>query len=307
MIYLGDNWPKEYRGRLFTCNIHGRRVNSDTLNVKGSGYKSERAPDFLKVPDPWFRGLELMYGPDGGVYMTDWSDIGECHDYEDIHRENGRIYKITHGQPKAVSAGISKLTSEELLNLQFHENAWHARHAMRLLHERAALGKLPADFVEHVKGEFDHARDPAHRLRLLWTMHIIQAKGIEEPFATRFLSDKNPFVRGWAMQLCLEDQTISPAFLEKLVNLAKRDESPVVRTFLASALQRLPLESRWELAQALVSREVEADDVNLPLLIWYAIEPLVSHDKTKALKLIAGAKLPIVRQHLARRAAALSE
>jgi hypothetical protein len=95
--------------------------------------------------------------------------------------------------------------------------------------------------------------------------------------------------------------------LEKLVEMAKTDESPVVRTFLASALQRLLMEDRWELAQALVSREVDTDDANLPLLIWYGVEPLVGHDKTKALKLIAGAKLPIIRQHLARRAAALSE
>lgn len=307
MIYLGDNWPKEYRGRLFTCNIHGRRVNSDTLNVHGSGYKSERAPDFLKVKDPWFRGLELAYGPDGGVYMTDWSDIGECHDYEDIHRENGRIYKITYGQPKAISVDLAKLTDHELLSLQKHENAWHARHAMRLLHERAALGKLPADFAERVKGEFDHATDAAHRLRLLWTLHVIQPKGIDESLATRLLSDENPFVQGWTIQLGLEDQSVSPSFLEKLAGLARMDESPAVRTFLASALQRLPMENRWELAQALVSREVEADDANLPLLIWYGVEPLVGHDKTKALGLIAGAKIPIVRQHLARRAAALSE
>ncbi len=307
MIYLADNWPQEYRGRLFTCNIHGRRVNSDKLNVIGSGYKSERVPDFLKVKDPWFRGMELQYGPDGGVYMTDWSDTGECHDYEDIHRENGRIYKITYGQPKAVAVDLGKLSNAELLKLQQHESAWHARHAMRLLHERAVAGKLPADFVQAALGEFDHATDRIHKLRLLWTLHIIQPKGIDEELATRLLSDKEPFVRGWAIQLSLEDKSISDTFLTKVVETAWSDESPVVRTFLASALQRLPLDERWELAKVLISERKTIEDANLSLLIWYGIEPLVAHNKTQALKLIAYAKLPVIRQHLARRAAAVSE
>jgi hypothetical protein len=307
MVYLGDNWPEEYRGRLFTCNIHGRRVNSDKLNLHGSGYQSERAPDFLKVTDAWFRGLELKYGPDGGVYMTDWSDTGECHDYEDIHRENGRIYKITHGQPEPVSVDLGKLSNEELLKLQQHKNAWYARDGMRLLHERAIAGKLPAAFVQKVQGEFEHATGRENRLRLLWTLHAIQAEGINEALAVQLLSDQDPFVRGWAIQLSLENKTVSPEFLAKLVETAKSDQSPTVRLFLASALQRLPLKDRWDLAAALLAHEEDADDPNLPLLIWYGIEPLVEADKTRALRLLVQSKIPLIRQHLARRAATVSQ
>ena len=59
--------------------------------------------------DPWFRGLELKYGPDGGVYLTDWSDTGECHetDADSAHRENGRIYKITYGTAKPVQVDLA--------------------------------------------------------------------------------------------------------------------------------------------------------------------------------------------------------
>src|SRR5688500_15194060 len=38
MVYLGDNWPDEYRNALYTCNLHGSRVNRDTLEQSGSGY-----------------------------------------------------------------------------------------------------------------------------------------------------------------------------------------------------------------------------------------------------------------------------
>ncbi len=36
MIYLGDNWPDRYRNDVFTCNIHGHRVNHDRLERRGS-------------------------------------------------------------------------------------------------------------------------------------------------------------------------------------------------------------------------------------------------------------------------------
>ncbi len=121
------------------------------------------------------------------------------------------------------------------------------------------------------------------------------------------LSDPEPYLRGWAIQLSLEDENISANFLEKLVAAAKSDDSPIVRLFLASALQRLPLNQRWDLAGALLAHAEDAQDANLPLMIWYGIEPLVGEDKTRALKLIVKSKLPLVRQHLARRAAALSE
>src|SRR6187402_2307298 len=106
MIYLGDNWPQEYRSRLLTCNIHGNRLNSDLLERHGSSFVAKHGPDFLSAGDPWFRGLELKYGPDGGVYLTDWCDTGECHDYDDVHRTSGRIYKITYGLTKPVEADI---------------------------------------------------------------------------------------------------------------------------------------------------------------------------------------------------------
>jgi putative membrane-bound dehydrogenase-like protein len=38
MVYLGDNWPAAYRNGLFTCNLHGNRVNHDTLSGSAKGF-----------------------------------------------------------------------------------------------------------------------------------------------------------------------------------------------------------------------------------------------------------------------------
>jgi len=99
LIYEGGVWPKEYAGKLFTCNLHGRRINMDILEREENGFVGEHGKDFLQMKDPWFRGLDLITGPDGQVWMNDWSDTGECHDNDGIHRSSGRIYHIIYEGP----------------------------------------------------------------------------------------------------------------------------------------------------------------------------------------------------------------
>ena len=94
MIYLGDHWPEEYRGKLFTLNLHGRRANVDAARAPGSGYVGRHEPDMLFAADPFFRGIDLSYGPDGSVFVLDWSDTGECHEHDGVHRSSGRIYRV---------------------------------------------------------------------------------------------------------------------------------------------------------------------------------------------------------------------
>ena len=57
--------------------------------------------------DEWFRGIAINYGPDGGVYVSDWCDTGECHNYDRVDKTNGRIYKVVYGEPKAKSRSTS--------------------------------------------------------------------------------------------------------------------------------------------------------------------------------------------------------
>jgi putative membrane-bound dehydrogenase-like protein len=137
MIYLADNWPAEYRGKLMTLNFHGRRINVERLERHGSGYVGKHEPDICFSADPFFRGIDLTYGPDGGVFILDWSDTGECHENTGVHRTSGRIYKITHGQVKKPSlTDLTQLSNEELTKLLGHPNQWFARMAQRLLHEQ---------------------------------------------------------------------------------------------------------------------------------------------------------------------------
>jgi putative membrane-bound dehydrogenase-like protein len=301
MVYLGDNWPDKYRNGLFTHNLHGNRVNNDRLEHAGSGYVAKHGPDLLFANDPWFRGLELQYGPDGGVYMTDWSDTDECHDYEDIHRENGRIFKVTYGDVKRQDVNVAKLSDAELVKLQSHRNEWFVRTARRVLHERAAAGSLKPETIPALRTMLTAEQDVPKRLRALWALYV--TGGLDERRLAALLQSPEPYLRGWAIRLEVEDRAASPAMLERFAELAASDPSPVVRLHLASALQRLPLEPRWPIVERLAAHAEDADDANIPLMVWYAAEPLVPANPERAVRLLAGAKIPVVRENIARRLA----
>ncbi len=301
MVYLGDNWPGEYRNGLFTCNIHGNRVNHDILAHQRSGYVAHHGEDFLLVPDPWFRGLVVKYGPDGGVYVADWTDSGECHDYEDVHRTSGRIYKVTYGKAQPFSADLHNFSDEQLVQLQLHKNDWQVSHARRLLQERAASGKLNAGTRTALFRQLANQTDVTRQLRALWALHV--AGGLSNEELGKLLASSEAYVRAWAIRLAAEDKKLSPSMLAACEKLAASDPSPVVRLQLASIMQRLPIEQRWNLAAALLAHGDDAEDLNLTLMVWYAVEPLVPADAPRALALANRAELPLVRQFLARRAA----
>jgi putative membrane-bound dehydrogenase-like protein len=311
MIYLGDNWPASYRGNLFTLNTHGRRANQEILERSGSGYVGRHGQDILISEDKWFRGLEITYGPDGGVFVADWSDTGECHDFTGVHRTSGRIYKITYGEPKRPSVSdVAKLSSSELVNLQNHANEWFARQSRLQLAERAAAGTNLKAEQEQLRVMVEREGDVVRKLRALWSLHVIG--GTDDAFLRTQLQQKDEHLRAWAIRLLTEDWpldtvvskrprsevTIPTGLLEEFTRLAQSDRSGLVRLVLASTLQRLPPERRSKLAAALVTRAEDVSDHNLPLLIWYGLIPV---DPGALPTLAEKCELSLTRQCIARR------
>jgi putative membrane-bound dehydrogenase-like protein len=301
MVYLGDNWPDAYRNGLFTCNLHGNRVNNDVLERSGSGYAARHGKDLILANDTWFRGLELQYGPDGGVYVTDWSDTGECHDIDEAVKTSGRIYKVTFGRPKSAMVDVAKLSDAQLVEMQLQRNDWQVRHARRVLQERAAAGKLSADTRPALQRMLADNPDVTRKLRALWALHATNC--VDDAGLAALLGPPSEYLRAWAVRLLAEDRKVPPAALEKFAKMAESDPSPYVRLYLASSLQRLPLDKRWPVVEALAARADDAQDRNLPLMIWYALEPLVPTNKPRAAALMAKVKIPVVREHIARRLA----
>jgi putative heme-binding domain-containing protein len=116
------------------------------------------------------------------------------------------------------------------------------------------------------------------------------------------LNDPSEHIRAWGIRLLCDVKAPSPATVNRFAELAKTDPSPKVRLSLASALQRLPLELRWAVAEPLAGHREDAPDRSLSLMIWYGIEPLVPADRSRAVSLATRSQNPTVRRYVARRA-----
>ena len=299
VIYQGDSWPEKYRNTFLTVNIHGHRVNNDQLVREGSGYVARHLPDLMRVNDTWFRGVAIVPSHDGGIYVSDWSDAGECHDYEDIHRDNGRIFKVQYGDVKKRIADIRKLNDRDLVDLLTAKDGWTTSQARLVLQERAESRDLQMVTATRVQSLFKSSDNTRDRLRALWALHSIG----RTPTIEEVVSDRDEYIRAWTIQLALQDSSRIRNALPYLVELANNDPSPIVRLYLASALQRLPSADRVRVASGLVKHSEDSSDHNLPLLIWYGIEPVVSNDEASALKLLEAARIPKIRKFIAERLA----
>ncbi len=308
LIYQGGQWPESWNGKLLAINFHGRRLNVDQLDRRGSGYVGRHQPDMFQFADPWFRGIDMVAAPDGGIFVSDWSDAGECHDHDGIHRTSGRLYKVTYGEPKrGPTMDLETLTETELARLQTSTNDWESRQARRVLADRSRRG-IPLATGWSVLRQIatDHERESV-RLRALWGLHV--SGGLRDDLLRQKLSGTE-HERAWAIRLMedvrhaspAEGQSFSRLVTTDLPKLAMTESSALVRLALASLLQKLALPERPALAQGLLSHAEDAEDHNLPWMLWYAIEPLAAEDP-RFIELIAGARIGRVGRLGARRLA----
>ena len=320
MIYRGDQWPAEFRGDAFTWNLHGRRLNREILERSGSGYVARHAPDVMLAADPWFRGMELSYGPDGSVFAIDWSDTGECHEHSGVHRTSGRVFRFAdrgHREPAAVA--LHQADDSQLVKLQRHPNGWFAHQGRLLLFERAAGRGVSEAGREAARRLFLGANGDAQAVAGLLTMHAAGATDAE--FFREAVGHESPHVRSWAIRLVTESWPLDDCYgptadslaaadevgrtahhwMPTFLRLAAEDPSPVVRLTLASTLQRLPAGTRAPLAAALASHAEDADDHNLPLMIWYGLMATADEDPDALIDVLRVVELPTTRRLIARR------
>ncbi|WP_425615012.1 PVC-type heme-binding CxxCH protein [Anatilimnocola sp. NA78] len=306
MIYLGGSWPEKYRNQIFMNNIHGNRMNVDVLTPKGSGYEGNFSPDFLFTRDQWSQMLYMTYGPDGQVWVIDWYDRNQCHhkNTEGHDRTNGRIYRISYGDAKPVKVDLQSCTDEELFGYLDNANHWYRRHAQRLLQERTANQSLKmTDTCWQRLQRLRESKDPSLKLQALWTYSVLQPS----PTIGRFNindADQPPDLIVWAIRSRVQDRSpMSETELSRFEEIAWEDRPSIVRLAISSAVPKLPIDNRWRTLAGLLSHTEDARDHNLPLMYWYALEPLTDADPKRALALAlsAGEHFPKLKEFVIRK------
>ena len=306
MIFQSEAWPQQYRDKIYIGNIHGQRVNVDVPEPRGSGYVGRHGPDFMNFNDKWSQVVNFRQGPDGAVYFIDWYDRQQCHtpDFNAHDRSNGRIFRVTYGDAKAKPADLSRLSDEELVKRINHPDAWYDRTARRLLQERHADGRLGAGVRKKLADLLNGKLTDEQRLRVLWTLHV--TGGVPDSLASSELRRTDrPFSTAWAIQLIAEDGQLPSEAMAELNRLARESPSAVIRRYVVSALMRLPLNARWESMAGLLANSDDANDHNLPLLYWYAFEPLAAVDPDRAMKIALETKIPNILTYTVRRIGAI--
>src|SRR5256886_726450 len=324
-IYQGDQWPAEWRGLVFLGNIHQSAINCDRLTPVGATYRAEKeskllgpskgdwevgAGNFLVCDDHWFRPVSVQTGPDGAMWIADWSDKYPCYqnaqaDPDGVDRELGRIWRVVWvgDQPgKAVPSrpdkkmNLTELKSVELVKLLEAPGIWQRRTAQRLLSERHDTN-TKAD----LKTEFIKAKSGVFRLSTLWTLH---GSDLLDEFVLEYSSAfQDPSVLAWVARLDGERGTTSihyEAAVDRLEYLAGHGDN-VVRAAVASALRKfvsgsLTLDAEPAVVKTvdlfphfkqLLSRPSVDGDFYYPHIVWMAMEPLVAQDPQPFFPLIS--------------------
>jgi len=294
LIYNGDNWPAIYRDHLFTHNLHGHQINQQHMVRTGSAYETFHAGyDLLYSPASDYIPVDLQTGPDGAVYVIDWTDTQHCHNPEDEKwdRTNGRIYRISWKETyKPVEVDLGKLSTGELCECSLRANEWQVRNVRRLLQERTVEEKDRAT-LQMLISTTPEVLDPSLTyLRWLWALHC--AGVTSEPLLSECASRMDDIVRSWAIQLATEEPGKPKLSSATLLKLAQTDPSSTVRLALASALPNLDTKTVWEVASALAMHGEDKDDRFLPKMIWFGLARVIAEDWPRGLALAAKTPLP---------------
>jgi len=278
IVYQGDSFPEAFRGKYIAGDLLGHGVYWHDIQPQGSTVKTSHGGELLVANDDWFAPTDVMAGPDGAVYVSDWNDKRTAHPDPDADwdRTNGRIYRISaKGTKPTELLDFTKLDENQLLELHNHRSQWHVRHA------RQELVRRHANAVQVRESTFTAIHSKLHEealnlaqestaLEALWTLQALDQ--LDEHLAGQLLGSPHPAVRAWTVRLLGDRPMISPEMAHRLDEFAEREHMVEVRQQLACTAARLPAQQAMPIINANINRDIDNDDPRLPLLWWWAVE-----------------------------------
>ncbi|MFY8200653.1 MAG: DUF7133 domain-containing protein, partial [Pirellula staleyi] len=100
LVHTKDSrFPIAFQDNFLSGNVMTCRINRNRIEYQGATAKAVALPDLLTSDDPWFRPVDLQFGPDGHLYIADFYNkvIGHYEvplDHPGRDRTSGRIWRI---------------------------------------------------------------------------------------------------------------------------------------------------------------------------------------------------------------------
>jgi putative heme-binding domain-containing protein len=270
VYYAADQFPLEYRDRVYMGNVVTNRINQDTLERHGSTYKAIEQPDFLVSDDPWFRPVDLKLGPDGAIYVADFYNriIGHyevplTHPGRD--HERGRIWRISYkgaengvgtrkaqdSQPRfplstaGIPALVSAMADPNLVIRMLAANQLVERRGEEVLKRVLAVVSAPLISLQRVHG--------------LWVLERLGA--LADSTLAGAARDAERTVRVHAMRILAERTQLTGA-QERLLLAGLEDSDPLVARCAADAMGTHPAPGHIAALLAL-RHKLATDDTHL--------------------------------------------
>ncbi len=289
VIYQGGLFPERFRGAVIYPNLRVNAMRVSRLRPEGSTFTTHFQEDFILSSDRWFRPVKSLVGPDGALYVADWYDYNISHtDPKDRSkwympsRDTGRLYRVvpegTNPKPDG-RLPLGKLSGDELIDLLKHPNEWYAREARRILMERRDPAVCP-----RLERMVRTSRDDRLALEALWALYV--SGGLRDDLALKLLDHPVDHVRAWTIRLLGDRRRVPRRFGKRLVELARQEPSPTVRSQLACTCKRLPGAVALPIIEGLLGRAEDVNDPHIPLLLWWAIEDKAISDRERVLGLV---------------------
>jgi putative heme-binding domain-containing protein len=295
VIYGGDALPERYNGNIFGAEpLQGRIVFSELLR-DGSSFKTRDAGYAVTSTDKYFRPVDIKVGPDGAIYIADWYDrqVTHTHNYEgNIDKSNGRIYRLSKkgGKPHPFSTDRLRLSNLADSNRAVRQNT------LRLIadraHDPARADQVPGPALKKTCLE----QTGQYALECLWAFNL--TAGLDDSSALEFLDHKDPFVRLWTIRLLGDSGHFTEAVEKKVLAIARTEPHIEVRSQLACTAKRLSATQGLPIVKTLLSHSEDANDIHIPLLLWWALESKAESDRDAVLAFFEDRSiwnLPIIR------------
>jgi putative heme-binding domain-containing protein len=310
-IVRSPHFPESWQGNFVTCDFRAHRVVRFSIADKDSAYLTETQPDLVRTKDVAFRPIDIKLGPDGALYIADWSNPiiqhGEV-DFRDPRRdhEHGRIWRVSYkGRPPAPKPNLAKLGNTELLNNLLSPDSFIRTQSKRVLLDRgpSALKEFGtwttnrSNLIAELGTWAKKHTDEKARLEALWMYQALDR--VETALLEDLLNTKDGPIRAAAVRVlaCWQERvpTSAPGYAKDwqgwqpaplplpnrsempasraLELLAARvvDEHPRVRLEALRALARIPTARAAELALSTLDK---AMDPFLDYALWLTINDL---------------------------------
>jgi putative heme-binding domain-containing protein len=267
-LIRNEHWPQDWQGSAITCDFRAHRIVRFSITEKDAGFAAQEAGDLVRSLDATFRPIDVKIGPDGALYVADWSNPiiqhGEV-DFRDERRDQstGRIWRIQYkDHPLLPRMPLISMDDTALLDQLLSPNSYHQAQARRILTERGAS-------IQTALSEWTQAHDTEQeRLQSLWMHQSLDQ--VHLPLLESLLDAEDARIRAAAVRVLgfwLEDSKDYTAWLGKRL----MDEHPRVRL---EALRVLPrLKSGKAAAMALSVLEKPMDRF-LDYGLWLTINDL---------------------------------